>query len=167
MKKPHTLLRWSLFGGAIYFFFVAAAHLFGLKIPILFIYFNVPSYIYQDIVISFLAFGWGMFLLAGYSSVKSNELITTRYIIIAGFAAVIGLIGINSLADFEIFENEFQLVIKKSYFWGESLLLLAYVVWLLLLYMFAGKVKLTEPVPKPKSINELTHEEQQKYTQFR
>jgi hypothetical protein len=72
IKDSHNLLSWSLLGGAIYFFLITIAHIFGIKTPILFIYFNVPSYIYQDMIIAFLSFGVGMFLYAGYASVRCN-----------------------------------------------------------------------------------------------
>ncbi|NET55958.1 MAG: hypothetical protein F6K47_07250 [Symploca sp. SIO2E6] len=37
----------------IYFVCMAVAHFFSLKYPILFIYYNVPFYAYQDKIISF------------------------------------------------------------------------------------------------------------------
>ena len=58
MSRDATILRWSLMAGAVYFGCIALAHAVGLKIPGLFIYFNVPSHLYQDHIIAFLAFGW-------------------------------------------------------------------------------------------------------------
>lgn len=130
MKKYNTFLRWSLLGGSIYFFLIAAAHLFRIKIPMLFIYFNVPSYTYQDMIISFLAFGWGMFLFAGYKSSGERELVIVRYIIIAGFAAIAGLIFINTATDFKKFNQD----IIRGYFWIETIFILIYIIWLMLLY---------------------------------
>ncbi len=89
------MLQRLLLGGAIYFLLVSAAHMLGIKMPLLFVYFSVPSYAYQDRIISFLSFGWAMFLLSGVSSVKQGALEVVRYILWAGCAGVIGLCVIN------------------------------------------------------------------------
>lgn len=138
MKKSVTLLSWSLLAGAVYFFLVTIAHFFQFKIPMLFIYFNLPSYVYQDQIIAFLSFGWGMFLFAGFRSVKVNELVIMNYILIAGVGAIIGLTVINSTIDFQQFNKS----IITLYFWTEALILILYVVLLGGLYYFARKKKI-------------------------
>jgi hypothetical protein len=50
---PPVLLRLSLWAGVAYFCCMAAAHFFGLKYPLLFVYYDVPFYAYQDKIISF------------------------------------------------------------------------------------------------------------------
>lgn len=135
IKKPHTFLRWSLLGGAIYFMLIAIAHVFGIKIPLLFIYYNLPSYIYQDIIIAFLAFGWGMFFYSGYKSSSENQLVNVKYIIIAGYCSILGLIYINSSTNF----TALMVKAKASHFWVETILLFLYPVWLTILYWFANK----------------------------
>jgi hypothetical protein len=50
---PPVLLRFSLWSGVAYFCCMAAAHFFGLKYPLLFVYYDVPFYAYQDKIISF------------------------------------------------------------------------------------------------------------------
>ncbi|MDA3861949.1 MAG: hypothetical protein PF445_12070 [Melioribacteraceae bacterium] len=168
IKNSHKLLSWSLLASAIYFFLITSAHLFGLKIPVLFIYFNVPSYIYQDMIIAFLSFGFGMFLYAGYSSVKRNELITTKYIIVAGFGVVLGLMNINFLTDFSFFEVEFNLKISVLNFWSQTIFVLAYVLWILFLYISAinfNKKKFEED--SPKSFNDVSNNEQKEFSKFR
>lgn len=47
------LLRLALWAGAVYFCCMAVAHFFGLKYPLLFVYYDVPFYAYQDKIISF------------------------------------------------------------------------------------------------------------------
>jgi len=64
MNDSQNILKWSLLGGSVYFFLVSVVHRVGVKVPLLFVYFNAPSFAYQDRIISFLAFGWSMFLLA-------------------------------------------------------------------------------------------------------
>ncbi|MBZ0180146.1 MAG: hypothetical protein K8F36_12710 [Melioribacteraceae bacterium] len=135
MKVDNKLLRWSLFGGAVYFFMVCAVHLFSFKIPVFNIYFSLSAYSYQNIIISFLAFGWGMFFLSTYSSVKKFELTSTKYVIIASYAAVFGMLIINGFIDFE----EFGKKIVVSYFWLQTVLFLLYPTWLLILYLQMNK----------------------------
>ena len=167
IKNSHKLLSWSLLGGAIYFFLISLAHLFGVKIPILFIYFNVPSYIYQDNIIAFLSFGFGMFLYAGHASVKRNELLITKYIVIAGLGIVVGLININLFTDFLFFENEFSITIKLSHFWSETWIVIIYVAWLALLYLSVVNSEKGKTTDAPKSISEVSHDEQKDFLKFR
>lgn len=123
------ILKRSLLGGAIYFFLVSAAHMFNIKVPVLFIYFNMPSYAYQDKIISFLAFGWAMFLYSGFAGVKKNALWLTKYILLAGSGAIIGLCIINTETNF----NELAGGVKPFIFWIEALFLFGYLVWLTIL----------------------------------
>ncbi len=167
IKNSHKLLSWSLLGGAIYFYLITIAHIFGFKIPILFIYYNVPSYIYQDLIIAFLSFGFGMFLFAGYSSVKRNQILIVKYIIVAGFGAVLGLININVFTDFSSFENEFSLTIKVSHFWGETIFIVGYVVWILILYLSAINSNTNKKKEDDKSISKILSNEQKEYMKFR
>ena len=99
MNKSLSILKCFLLLGSIYFFGVSVAHLFSLKIPGLFIYFNVPSYAYQDKIISFLAFGWAISLFVGFINPLANKGIIKSFII-AGLGAIIGLSIINLSADF-------------------------------------------------------------------
>ncbi|MCF6270548.1 MAG: hypothetical protein L3J41_12610 [Melioribacteraceae bacterium] len=167
IKNSHKLLSWSLLGGAIYFFLITLAHIFGFKIPILFIYYNVPSYIYQDLIIAFLSFGFGMFLYAGYSGVKQNQILITKYIIIAGVGAILGLININAFTDFSFFENEFSLSIKVSHFWGETIGVLIYVFWIALLYLSAINSDKNKSAKVPISTSKVSYNSQKEFMKFR
>jgi hypothetical protein len=101
MDKNTTILKWLLFVGAIYFLAVSIAHMLEFKVPLLFIYYNIPSYGYQDGIISFLSFGWSVFLFsASRDPVKNRSAI--KAILIAGLAAVFGLQMINSSTDFSV-----------------------------------------------------------------
>jgi hypothetical protein len=51
--RPPVLLRLALWAGVAYFCCMAVAHFFGLKYPLLFVYYDVPFYAYQDKIISF------------------------------------------------------------------------------------------------------------------
>lgn len=128
MILNYKALKYSFLFGAIYFALVSIVHMVGYKIPVLFVYFNVPSYAYQDRIISFLAFGWAVFMFSGFLNPKNKELIRT--ILIAGCGAIVGLATINLLTDFEGLSSEINIV----YFWLETLGLFIYVLWLLYLY---------------------------------
>ena len=52
-NPPPVPLRLALWAGVAYFCCMALAHFFGLKYPILFVYYDVPFYAYQDKIISF------------------------------------------------------------------------------------------------------------------
>lgn len=94
---------------------VSIAHLIGLKVPPLFIYYDVPSMVYQDIIISFLSFGWSIFFLtAALNPDKHINLI--RGIIAAGIIAILGLGYINIFIDFHDFANHVSI---KNY-WYET-----------------------------------------------
>ncbi len=59
------LLSYSLWIMAIYFVFMATAHFFGIKLPLLFVYYDTPYYAYQDKIISFAVLAYvGLFALA-------------------------------------------------------------------------------------------------------
>ena len=120
-----TVLRWSILAGAVYFALVAVAHAFGLKVPGLFIYFDVPSHRYQDGIISFLCFGWSAFFFTAATEPPSHRP-ATRAIIVAGIIAIAGLSLINALANFHAISPLSQV----SIFWLEAGLGLLYWSWL-------------------------------------
>ncbi|MFH1441513.1 MAG: hypothetical protein ABIH18_05700 [Candidatus Omnitrophota bacterium] len=131
---PKKNLYCSLITGSIYFFLVSVAHMAGIKIPVFFIYFNVPSYAYQDRIISFLAFGWAMFLLCAAINVKNGLMNSIKYILLAGAAGIIGLSLINISTDFKQLSQD----INPLFFWLETGGLLIYFIWLLVFYIKAN-----------------------------
>lgn len=101
----------------------------GVKVPLLFVYFNVPSYAYQDRIISFLAFGWSAFLFtASRDPVKNVALV--KAILLAGVGAIVSLSIINTTTDFKALSPE----INVTVFWMETAVLLLYVSWLIFFY---------------------------------
>lgn len=95
MSTNFRILKWSLLAGAVYFFSVSVVHLLGIKVPILYIYFNVPSNAYQDRIISFLAFGWAMFLFTAFTDPQKQGALV-KAVLVAGAGALLGL-SINNL----------------------------------------------------------------------
>ena len=129
MKKNLKILRWLLFVGSVYFFLVAIFHMAGIKIPPFFIYFDVSSHVYQDRIISFLAFGWSIFLFTAFLNPINNKMLI-QAILIAGVGAIIGLEIINTYTDFVSFSN----TINPTIFRLETLGLAVYLVLLTIYY---------------------------------
>ncbi len=115
------VLKYSLLSGAFYFAVVSFVHLMGFKVPMFYIYYNVPSTHYQDQIISFLAFGWAMFFYA-----VSQNLKMIRALLIAGIVAVLALVNINLSNDFKTIAHVSELA-----FWIQTFILALYAAWLI------------------------------------
>ena len=140
MEKSASVLKWSLLAGSAYFLGVAVAHMFGVKIPGLFVYFDVPSHTYQDRIISFLAFGWSAFLFtASTDPVRQRSLV--KAILVSGAAAVVGLSVVNSATDFHALSPSTSVHV----FWIETLGLFGYLVWLAVFHLRSRNVAPGQP----------------------
>ena len=128
MSSREKLLSWALFAGSTYFLAVSIVHMLGVKVPMLYIYFNVPSYEYQDRIISFFALGWSVFIFIAAKK-PSEQLPLVTGIIYSGWIAIIGLIIINYQTDFYALNPS----INPAVFWLESGLLLGYLLLLIML----------------------------------
>jgi hypothetical protein len=133
MNRNLLILKWSLFAGSLYFLCVSAAHMLGMKLPLLFVYFNVPSYSYQDRIISFLAFGWALFFFTASTDPQKQSALV-KAILIAGAAAAAGLSAINFTTDFRTLDP----AIQPSIFWVETAGLFLYWLWLVILWLRAA-----------------------------
>jgi hypothetical protein len=118
-----------LLSGAFYFFLVSVAHLSGLKIPGLYIYFDIPSYPYQDNIVAFLTLGWSIFFYTAFTDVLKN-IALVKAILIAGAAAIIVLSIINIKTDFQLLNNNVDINI----IWLEIFILFVYWLWLVVFY---------------------------------
>ena len=134
MNKNSQILRLLLFAGCIYFFLAATFHLIGIKIPPFYIYYNVPSNVYQDKIISFLAFGWSVFLFTAFLNPIKNRILI-QAILVAGVGAIIGLEVINTFTDFKTLSNDLNPTIYRL----ETLGLAIYLVLLMIYYNKAKK----------------------------
>jgi hypothetical protein len=130
--KSVTMLKWLLLIGAVYFLAGAVVHMLRMKIPLLFVYFDVPSYAYQDRIISFLMFGWSTFLfMVSRDPLKNRDAV--KGILISGLGAIFGLTVINSVTDFHALSRD----IDPSVFRIETLGLSVYVAALIFSYFLA------------------------------
>lgn len=84
------LTQFALYSGVAYFCCMAIAHFFGIKVPVLFVYYDTPFYAYQDKIISFAVCAYiGLF----YSAAKHRDVVPTALIVLA--LTVIGLAMVN------------------------------------------------------------------------
>ncbi len=126
------MLKWLLLVGAVYFLAIAVVHMLRIKIPLLFVYFDVPSYGYQDRIISFLSFGWSTFLfMASRDPIKNRDAV--KAILISGLGAIFGLTVINSVTDFRALSPD----INPWVFRIETLGLSVYVAALIFSYFLS------------------------------
>jgi hypothetical protein len=131
----HTMtLKWLLLTGAVYFLAMSAVHMLRIKVPLLFVYFSVPSYGYQDRIVSFLSFGWSVFLFsASFDPVKNRDAV--RAILVAGTGAVFGLHVINTVTDFRALSPAIDPLVFRI----ESGVLTVYVAALIFFYFLSRK----------------------------
>lgn len=128
-------LKITLLSGTVYFSLVALAHLLELKIPGLFIYFDVPSTLYQDKIISLLAFGWSMFFLLGYKLADTPYRKWILLHILSGAFAMLVFVIINTSGELKMLMGA-----EKLYrYWLLAGLLFIYLLILLFTYLQAVK----------------------------
>lgn len=83
------LLDWALWVCVVYFCCMATAHFFGIKVPVLFVYYDTPFYAYQDKIISFAVVAY---VALFYSAATVREVVpaalVTLWLTAAGLAHV-------------------------------------------------------------------------------
>ncbi len=89
--------------GSVYFLLMSVAHAIGLKVPLLFIYFNVPSTVYQDRLISALVMSWA--ILFWMVSIKADKQFE-KLILVVSSIAIVMLSYINFSTDFSILSSD-------------------------------------------------------------
>ena len=83
------LLCWSLWAGVAYFCCMAAAHYLGLKVPLLFVYYDVPFHAYQDRIIAFAVVAYVcLFATAARHRVAVPAALVALGVTVAGLASV-------------------------------------------------------------------------------
>jgi hypothetical protein len=106
---------------------VAIVHAFRIKIPGLYIYFNVPSYAYQDKIISSFAFSWSVFYIS--AALKPSEYML-KAILISGGVAIGMLVFINLSTNFAAISES----LNPRIYHLETGLLFVYWLWLIRCY---------------------------------
>ncbi len=130
MTREATVLQWSLRAESVYFSGISLAHTLGVKIPGLFIYFNAPSFPYQDHIIAFLAFGLAAFYFVASVDPVGNPIVV-RGVLIASAVAIAGLLRINLLDELKLMSPGVNL----QHFWLQTIMITGYVSWLFILHL--------------------------------
>lgn len=125
MNSP--LLKYSLLAGVVYFCCMAVAHYFGIKLPLLFVYYDTPFYAYQDKIISFAVVSY----IALFYSAAQHHAIVPAALIVLG-VTVLGLASVNVSDALASVLNEGQ---STTPYWIQTGLIAAYFIALLVLYL--------------------------------
>ncbi|MEP4036371.1 hypothetical protein [Pseudophaeobacter sp.] len=84
------LLRLGLLSSVAYFTCMSLAHFFGIKVPVLFVYFDTPYYAYQDKIISFAVISYvGLF----YAASRDIKAVPIALAVLG--VTVLGLVSVN------------------------------------------------------------------------
>lgn len=82
-------LKTSFYLMTIYFYCMAAAHFFGLKYPLLFVYYDVPSNAYQDRIIAFSVVAFAsLFYVAARHRIAAPTALYSLAVAVLGLASV-------------------------------------------------------------------------------
>lgn len=84
------LLNLLLWAGVAYFCCMAVAHFFGIKLPVLFIYYDTPFYAYQDKIISFAVVAY---ICLFVSAARKPDVVPAA--LVAIWVTVLGLCAVN------------------------------------------------------------------------
>ena len=84
------LTKYSFLAGVAYFGCMAIAHYFGIKVPVLFVYYDTPFYAYQDKIISFAVCAY----IALFYSASQHRSVALNAIIVLAIT-VLGLSSVN------------------------------------------------------------------------
>jgi len=115
------ILKYSLGAGVIYFCCMATAHFFGFKVPLLFVYYDVPFYAYQDKIIAFAVVAYICLFFAAARSLPA-----VPPALVAIWVTVLGLSAVNvSQALHSVLGDKSTLP-----YWAQTVLIAAYALWL-------------------------------------
>jgi hypothetical protein len=118
------LLDISLWAGVAYFCCMAVAHFFGLKYPLVFVYYDVPFYAYQDKIIAFAVVAY---ICLFYTAATIRAAVPAA--LVALTVTVLGLSAVN-LSD----ALQSTLAGRSTLaYWAQTGLIAGYLVWLVVL----------------------------------
>ena len=125
------LTKHAFLSGAAYFCCMAVAHFFSIKVPILFVYYDVPFYAYQDKIISFSVCAY----IALFYSASQHRAVALNAIIVLAFT-VLGLSSVNLSTALSSVLQEGQ---STTPYWLQTGAIGFYLTVLLTLYIKDGK----------------------------
>lgn len=121
----------AFLGGAAYFVCMAVAHFFGIKLPVLFVYYDTPFYAYQDKIISFAVCAY---VALFYSASRHRDVALTAIIVLA--LTVLGLSAVNVSSALASVLNAAQSTMP---YWLQTGAITCYLIVLVVLYIKDGK----------------------------
>ena len=126
-----SLTRLALLAGCAYFTCMAIAHFFGIKVPLLFVYYDTPFHAYQDKIISFAVTAYiGLWYVAS----KSRDAVPVALIVLA--LTVLGLSSVNMSPTLTDLLTEDQ---STTPYWLQTALIAGYWVVLVVLWRKDGQ----------------------------
>jgi hypothetical protein len=124
-------MKYSLLFGCFYFVGMAIAHFIGLKLPILFVYYDTPFYAYQDKIISFAVTAYiALFYLASKDRKNVPAAITVLGLTTAGLSFI------NFSSDLGEVMASGQTTLA---YWLQTAFIGSYFLALLIIYIRDGK----------------------------
>jgi len=121
------LTKYAFLAGVVYFCCMAIAHFFGIKVPILFVYYDTPFYAYQDKIISFAVCAY---IALFYSASQHRSVALNAIIVLA--VTVLGLSSVNLSGALASVLHEGQSTLP---YWLQTGAIAFYLVVLLALYI--------------------------------
>ena len=122
-----SLLKFGLLAGVMYFICMAVAHYFGIKQPLLFVYYDTPFYAYQDKIISFAVMSY----VALFYSASQHRTVVPAALFVLGIT-VLGLASVNLSDALASVLQEGQ---STTPYWIQTGLIAVYFTVLLVLYL--------------------------------
>ena len=119
--------KYAFLAGTVYFCCMAVVHFFGIKVPVLFVYYDTPFYAYQDKIIAFAVCAY---IALFYSASKHRSSAPPAIIVLA--LTVLGLGSVNMSDALESVLNEGQSTLP---YWLQTGAIAVYVVILTTLYI--------------------------------
>lgn len=119
-------LGYALYAGVAYFCCMAVAHFFGIKLPLLFVYYDTPYYAYQDKIIAFAVIAYaGLF----YAAAKNRSVVPVALLVLA--ITVAGLASVNRSDALAAVLDEHHSLVP---YWLQTGLIALYLATLVILY---------------------------------
>ena len=119
------ILKMSLWAGVAYFCCMAVAHFFGLKVPLLFVYYDVPFHAYQDKIISFAVVAYACLFA---SAARERSVVPVALLALA--VTVLGLSAVN-VSDALSYVLDGR---STQAYWLQTALFAGYLAWMLVFY---------------------------------
>ena len=122
------ILNISLWAGVAYFCCMAVAHFFGLKYPLVFVYYDVPFHAYQDKIISFAVVAY---ICLFYTAATIRAAVPAALVALA--VTVLGLSAVN-------LSDALQSVLAgrpTTMYWAQTGLIAGYLAWLVVFQLRA------------------------------